>query len=230
MASKRFGASPSSRPGRAGCAFGVPITLREVLDIPRERILKGWNPLFLFSRVVKGGTSLRVQDNKQKVRVNDQIRISPVRLVGDDGQQVGVVPIEEAKQLARERGLDLVEVAPLARPPVVKLMDYGKYRFDQAKAARAAKKKQHTMQVKEVNYRPGISGHDFDFKTRHARVFLEEGNKVKLTMMFRGRQITHPELGLEVLHRVYELLEDVAKIEMKPKLEGRNMTMVLAPR
>jgi translation initiation factor IF-3 len=162
--------------------------------------------------------------------VNDQIRISPVRLVGDDGQQVGVVPIEEARQLAQQRGLDLVEVAPMARPPVVKLMDYGKYRFEQAKAARAAKKKQHTVQVKEVKYRPGISTHDFEFKTRHARVFLEGGNRVKLTMMFRGRQVTHPELGLEVLTRVYETLEDVAKIEAQPKLEGRNMTMVLAPR
>ena len=132
--------------------------------------------------------------------------------------------------MAEERGLDLVEVAPMARPPVVKLMDYGKYRFEQAKAARAAKKKQHTMQVKEVKYRPGISGHDFEFKTRHARDFIEEGNKVKLTMMFRGRQVTHPELGLDVLNRVRDTLKDVAKVETEPRLEGRNMTMVIAPK
>jgi translation initiation factor IF-3 len=164
------------------------------------------------------------------VRVNHQIRISPVRLVGADGQQVGVVPVDEALKAAREAGLDLVEVAPMARPPVVKIMDYGKYRFEQAKAARAARKKQHVIHVKEVKYRPGISEHDFEFKTRHARTFLEEGNKVKLTMMFRGRQVTHPELGQDVLNRVYEAVQDLAKVEAYPKLEGRNMTMVLAPK
>jgi len=109
-------------------------------------------------------------------------------------------------------------------------MDFGKYRFEQAKAARAAKKKQHIIHLKEVKYRPGISQHDFDFKTRHARQFLEEGNKVKVTMMFRGRQVTHPEFGREVLSRVFESLEDIAKIEAHPKLEGRNMIMVLAPK
>ena len=174
--------------------------------------------------------SLAGYDDKQRVRVNRQIRISPVRLIGADGQQVGVVPVEDALRAAEERGLDLVEVAPMARPPVVKIMDYGKYRFEQAKAARAAKKKQHVIQVKEVKYRPNISEHDFDFKTRHAREFLEEGNKVKLTLMFRGRQITHPELGLEVLERVFDEVKDIAKIEMASKLEGRNMTMVLAPK
>lgn len=178
----------------------------------------------------EGGVSLAATNDKQRVRVNTQIRISPVRLIDQDGEQVGVVPVEEALSAARARGLDLVEVAPMARPPVVKIMDYGKYRFEQAKAARAARKKQHTIQVKEVKYRPGISEHDFEFKTRHARAFLEEGNKVKLTMMFRGRQITHPELGQEVLDRVYEVVKDVAKIETASKLEGRNMTMVLAPR
>jgi translation initiation factor IF-3 len=164
------------------------------------------------------------------VRVNTQIRISPVRLIDQDGEQVGVVPVEDALSAARDRGLDLVEVAPMARPPVVKIMDYGKYRFEQAKAAKAARKKQHTIQVKEVKYRPNISEHDFEFKTRHARTFLEEGNKVKLTMMFRGRQVTHPELGQEVLDRVYDHVKDVAKIETASKLEGRHMTMVLAPK
>ncbi len=165
-----------------------------------------------------------------RVRVNEQIRLSPVRLIGEDGEQVGIVPVDEALKSARAKGLDLVEVAPMARPPVVKIMDYGKYRFEQAKAARAARKKQHNIQVKEVKYRPGISDHDFEFKTRHARNFLKEGNKVKLTMMFRGRQVTHPEFGENVLNRVYESLQDVAKVEAMPKLEGRNMTMVLAPK
>jgi translation initiation factor IF-3 len=178
----------------------------------------------------KGGPSLAGYDDKQRVRVNRQIRISPVRLIGADGEQVGVVPVDEALRSAEAAGLDLVEVAPMARPPVVKIMDYGKYRFEQAKAARAAKKKQHVIQVKEVKYRPGISEHDFEFKTRHARTFLEEGNKVKLTMMFRGRQVTHPEIGQGVLDRVYQEVKDIAKIETASKLEGRNMTMVLAPR
>ena len=153
-----------------------------------------------------------------------------MRLIDAEGEQVGVVPVDEALRAAEENGLDLVEVAPMARPPVVKIMDYGKYRFEQAKAARAARKKQHVIHVKEVKYRPGISEHDFEFKTRHARTFLEEGNKVKLTMMFRGRQVTHPELGKEVLDRVFEILKDIAKVESESKLEGRNMTMVIAPR
>ncbi|MEX0690375.1 MAG: translation initiation factor IF-3 [Gemmatimonadales bacterium] len=162
--------------------------------------------------------------------MNRQIRISPVRLVGADGEQVGVVPIEEAIRAAEEKGLDLVEVAPTARPPVVKIMDYGKFKFEQQKAARAAKKKQHVIQLKEVKFRPGIDDHDFDFKTRNAHKFLEEGNKVKLTMMFRGRQITHAELGRDVLYRAFETIKDLGKIEMEPKLEGRNMTMVVAPK
>lgn len=174
--------------------------------------------------------NVRNDKEEQRVRVNEQIRISPVRLIDADGEQVGIVPIEEAQRTAVNRGLDLVEVAPNARPPVVKVMDYGKYRFEQAKAARAAKKKQHVIHLKEVKYRPGISDHDFEFKTRHARKFLQDGNKVKLTMMFRGRQVTHPELGHEVLMRAFEELEDVGKIEVEPKLEGRNMTMVLTPK
>ena len=166
---------------------------------------------------------------EQKVRVNDQIRISPVRLIGDEGEQIGIVSIDEARERAEETGLDLVEVAPDARPPVVKLMDYGKFKYEQARAAREAKKKQHTIQVKEVKFRPGIEEHDYEFKTRHARRFLEEGNKVRLTMMFRGRQITHSELGLEVLQRVKEDLGDVGKVESEPSFEGRVMFMVMAP-
>ncbi len=164
------------------------------------------------------------------MRVNRQIRISPVRVVTAEGEQLGVLSIEDALAQAAERGLDLVEVAPTARPPVVKIMDYGKYKFEEAKAARAAKKKQHVIHLKEVKYRPGIDDHDFDFKTRHAREFLGEGNKVKVTMMFRGRQMAHPELGRAVLDRVSSELADVAKVEQEAKLDGRNMIMVLAPK
>ena len=161
--------------------------------------------------------------------MNDQIRISPVRLIDEVGGQVGIISIEEARDLAQDRSLDLVEVAPEARPPVVKLMDYGKYKYETQRAAREAKKKQHHVSVKEVKFRPGIEDHDYDFKTRHARRFLEEGNKVKLTMMFRGRQVTHPELGRDVLTRVTEDLKDVGKVESHPSFEGRIMSMVLGP-
>src|SRR6266480_729768 len=158
------------------------------------------------------------------------IRISPIRVIAPDGAQLGVLTVEEALAAAQERGLDLVEVAPLARPPVAKIMDYGKFKFEEAKAARAAKKKQHVIHLKEVKYRPGIDDHDFAFKTRHAREFLQDGNKVKVTMMYRGRQMAHIDLGRDVLDRVATELKDVAKIEQDPKLEGRNMSMVLAPK
>ncbi len=167
--------------------------------------------------------------NEQRVRVNDQIRISPVRLIDESGGQVGIVSTEEARDMARDRGLDLVEVAPDARPPVVKLMDYGKFKYEAQRAAREAKKKQHHVQVKEVKFRPGIEEHDYEFKVRHARRFLSEGNKVKLTMMFRGRQVTHPELGRDVLMRVTDDLADVGNVESHPSFEGRIMSMVLAP-
>jgi translation initiation factor IF-3 len=162
--------------------------------------------------------------------VNRQIRISPVRVIAPDGSQLGILDVDVALARAQEEGLDLVEVAPMARPPVVRIMDYGKFKFEQAKQARLAKKKQHVILLKEVKYRPGIDDHDFDTKTRHARRFLEEGNKVKVTMMFRGRQVAHPELGKDVLDRVADELADIGKIETDAKLEGKNMTMILAPK
>jgi len=168
--------------------------------------------------------------NEKRVRVNRQIRISPVRVIDPDGVQLGIMPIEQALAAAEERGLDLVEVAPNARPPVCRIMDYGKYKYEEARKARLARKKQHQVHVKEVKFRPGIEAHDFEFKVRHARRFLQEGDKVKATMMFRGRQMAHPELGREVLDRVAQAVEDVGKVESEPTMEGRNMTMILAPR
>ena len=141
-----------------------------------------------------------------------------------------MLTIDEALTAAQERGLDLVEVAPMARPPVVKIMDYGKFKFEEAKAARAAKKKQHVIHLKEIKVRPGIEEHDFEFKSRHAREFLLEGNKVKVTMMYRGRQLAHVELGRAVLDRFAGGLNDIGKVEQDAKLEGRNMVMVLAPK
>jgi translation initiation factor IF-3 len=177
-----------------------------------------------FSRI------LPIQDSTKRVRVNQQIRISPLRVIAPDGSQLGIMERDAALAQAEAQGLDLVEVAPTARPPVVRIMDYGKFKFEQAKMARQAKKKQHVIHLKEVKYRPGIDDHDFDTKTKHARRFLEEGNKVKVTMMFRGRQVAHPELGKLVLDRVSSQLADIGKIEADAKLEGKNMTMILAPR
>jgi translation initiation factor IF-3 len=153
-----------------------------------------------------------------------------LRVIAPDGSQMGILDLDTALAAAQERGLDLVEVAPTARPPVVRIMDYGKFKFEQAKMARIAKKKQHVIHLKEVKYRPGIEDHDFETKTRHARRFLEEGNKVKVTMMFRGRQIAHPELGREVVDRVASELADISKIESEPKFEGKSMTMILTPK
>ena len=166
----------------------------------------------------------------KRIRVNRQIRISPLRVIAADGAQLGIMDVETALAKAVEQGLDLVEVAPLARPPVVRIMDYGKFKFEQAKMARQAKKKQHVIHLKEVKYRPGIEEHDFQTKTRHAREFLKEGNKVKVTLMFRGRQIAHPELGRQVVTRVAQELMDVSKIEAEAKFEGKFMTMILAPK
>jgi translation initiation factor IF-3 len=180
------------------------------------------------------GFSLRgtgdIQDNAKRVRVNRQIRISPIRVIAADGSQLGIMDVDAALTAAQEQGLDLVEVAPMARPPVARIMDYGKFKFEQAKMARQAKKKQHVIHLKEVKYRPGIEDHDFETKTRHAREFLQDGNKVKVTMMFRGRQIAHPELGKEVVDRVAAALNDIAKVESDAKLEGKSMIMILTPR
>lgn len=178
---------------------------------------------------LSGGT-FAIQDNSKRVRVNRQIRISPVRVIGSDGSQLGIIEVDRALALAEQEGLDLVEVAAMARPPVVRIMDYGKFKFEQAKQARQAKKKQHVIHLKEVKYRPGIEDHDFDTKTRHARRFLQEGDKVKVTLMFRGRQIAHPELGHAVVDRVATDLADVAKIESAARMEGKSLTMILAPK
>ncbi|WP_419937368.1 translation initiation factor IF-3 [Candidatus Palauibacter sp.] len=162
-------------------------------------------------------------------RVNDKIRISPIRLIDEEGNQLGIVATDEARALATERGLDLVEVAPGARPPVCRLMDFGKYKYAQARKAREAKKKQHIIHVKEVKLRPKIEAHDIDFKMRHARRFLNDGDKVKFTLMFRGREVTHPERGRRILEMVKEELEDLAVVESDISHEGRTMTMLMGP-
>ena len=151
-------------------------------------------------------------------------------MVDEDGEQLWIVPPKEALRIAMEKGLDLVEVAPNAKPPVCRIMDYGKYKYEQSKKEREARKNQRIINIKEVKLRPNIEDNDFMTKARNAIKFLENGDKVKVTIMFRGREITHSELGKELCLRLADLVKDIAKIEKEPKVEGRNMTMVLAPK
>ena len=166
-----------------------------------------------------------------RTRVNSQIRISPVRLIGPDGEQVGIVSLDRAREVAGEHGLDLVEVAAGARPPVVRVMDWGKHQYEQQKAAKEARKRQHTVDVKEVKFRPLTDSHDFDIKLRNARRFLDKGKKVKITVRYRGREMRRPEMGRGVMDQVAEALSGRAVVESRnDKLEARQMTMMLAPR
>ncbi|HHW17648.1 MAG TPA: translation initiation factor IF-3 [Firmicutes bacterium] len=162
-------------------------------------------------------------------RVNEEIRAREVRVILPDGEQLGILPIHEALKAARERGLDLVEVAPQAKPPVCKIMDYSKWKYDQAKKLKEAKKKQRTQDVKEIKMRPSIDEHDFNVKARACERFLTDGDKVKATIMFRGRELAHIEIGQKVLERLLERVKDICVVERPPRIEGRNMIMVLAP-
>lgn len=163
------------------------------------------------------------------MNVNEKIRAREVRLIDSNGDQLGVKSRQEALELAQTRNLDLVLVAPNAKPPVCRIMDYGKYRYEQQKKEKEARKKQKTINVKEVRFSPGIGDHDFETKLKNARKFLEKGDKLKASVRFRGRAITHKELGMEVLNRLADELKDVATVESKPKMEGRSMFMMLAP-
>lgn len=164
------------------------------------------------------------------IRVNEQIRITPIRLVSSAGEQLGIVPLEVARENAREQGLDLVEVAPSARPPVVRIMDWGKHRYDEQKRAKEAKRRQHIVDVKEVKFRPVTESHDLEVKLRHARRFLLSGKKVKVTVRYRGREMRRPELGRDLLDHVAEALDDLATVETRSdRFEARQITMMLAP-
>ncbi|MDO9380217.1 MAG: translation initiation factor IF-3 [Nocardioidaceae bacterium] len=164
-----------------------------------------------------------------ELRVNDRIRVSEVRLVGPNGEQVGIVRIEDALRLATESDLDLVEVAPTARPPVCRLMDYGKFKYEAAQKARESRRNQSNTVIKEMKLRPKIDQHDYDTKKGHVVRFLRSGDKVKITIMFRGREQHRPELGFRLLQRLAADVEDLGFIESTPRQDGRNMTMVLGP-
>ena len=162
-------------------------------------------------------------------RINERIRVPEVRLIDENGQQQGVVSRDEALDYARQRDLDLVEVAPDARPPVCRVLDYSKYKYEQEQKQKAARKHQQNIVVREIKFRPKIAQHDYDTKKNHVERFLKHRDKVKVTIMFRGREVTHPERGEMILNRLADELGDLAVIEQRPTQDGRNMTMMLAP-
>jgi len=170
-----------------------------------------------------------VSEIVKSLRVNEQIRAKEVRLVGEKGEQLGIMPLVQARDVARRNDLDLVEVAATAVPPVCRLLDYGKYKYEQGKKEREARKSQKTSLLREVRMRPKIGDHDFEAKARKARQLLGEGDKVKVTILFRGREITHPELGYKLLQRMAETVGDIASTERQAAMEGRRMNIILLP-
>jgi translation initiation factor IF-3 len=193
-----------------------------------------WRSAWRHRLFVWAGPTGHIDRRKEKfitteLRVNDRIRVPRVRVVDADGNQVGIMPTDEALALATEQDLDLVEVAAQADPPVCRVMDYGKYKYEQAVRQREARKKQAHIVVKEMKMRPKIDRHDYETKKGHVIRFLRQGAKVKVTIMFRGREMIHPEIGQQLLERLADDVSDIAKIEAAPKLDGRNMTMVLGP-
>jgi len=173
----------------------------------------------------QGDTAIATDD----ARINDRIRARQVLLIGADGHQYGVKPLPEALAIAREQGLDLVEVAANAIPPVCKIMDFGKYKYEQDQRRKESKRKASNVVIKEMKFRPKIDEHDYTTKMKHVERFLGEGSKVKLTIMFRGREMAHPDIGYRILQRVAEHVADIATVESAPRQDGRNMTMVLNP-
>jgi len=164
------------------------------------------------------------------VNINQAIRAAEVRVIGHDGEQFGVIPTSRALELAEQQQLDLVEVSPTAVPPVCRIMDYGKFKYQQSKKQQEARKKQVHVEVKEIKLRPKTDDHDLMFKVKHVRRFLEEGNKAKVTLVFRGREITHMDIGRAVIERFAAELADIAVIESQPRIDGRNMFMIVAPK
>jgi translation initiation factor IF-3 len=171
----------------------------------------------------------RQPPERDPTRINERIRVSEVRLVDEDGSQIGVIATDEAMKLANERDLDLVEVAPQSRPPVARLLDYSKYKYEQEQKAKAARKHQQQVNVREIKLRPKIATHDYETKKGHVERFLRQGDKVKVTIMFRGREQAHPERGRMLLQRLYEDIGELAVVEQQPEQEGRNMHMLVAP-
>lgn len=168
--------------------------------------------------------------SKQELQINEQIRDKEIRVIDSDGTQLGIMPLRRAMEIAEQKNLDLVKIAPQANPPVCKIIDYGKFRFEQAKREKEARKNQRVVEIKEVRLSLNIDTHDFETKKNHALRFISEGNKVKASIRFRGREMGHPELGLEIMRRFADAMSEVANVEKPAKLEGRTMLMFLAPK
>lgn len=168
--------------------------------------------------------------SSKELQINEQIRDKEIRVIDSDGSQLGIMPAKKAMELAEQKNLDLVKIAPQATPPVCKIIDYGKYRFEQSKREKEQRKNQRVVEIKEVRLSLNIDTHDFETKKNHAVRFIAEGNKVKASIRFRGREMGHPELGLEIMKRFAQAMEEVANVERQPKLEGRTMMMFLAPK
>ena len=168
--------------------------------------------------------------SKQELQINEQIRDKELRVIDSDGTQLGIMPLRRAMELAEQKNLDLVKIAPQANPPVCKIIDYGKFRFEQAKREKEARKNQRVVEIKEVRLSLNIDTHEFETKRNHALRFISEGNKVKASIRFRGREMGHPELGLEIMRRFADAMSEVANVEKPAKLEGRTMLMFLAPK
>lgn len=199
---------------RCGC---LPIT-----PLPSSFLIRGGG-------LISGKFPSRHQRGPQ-VRINERIRAKEVRLIDEDGHQLGIMPPQEALKIAQEHGLDLVEIAPQANPPVCRIIDFGKYLYEQKKKTQEAKKKQVIIEVKEIKFRPATDQHDYNFKMKHAQQILKDGNKVKATVRFRGREITHKELGRQLLDRLAVDLAEYGDLEFAPRLEGMQMTVVFAPK
>ena len=165
-----------------------------------------------------------------KIRTNERIRVKEVRVIGDDGEQIGVIPVDKGLKLAKEKNLDLVEVAPNASPPVCRIMDFSKYKYEQEKKERLARKKQKVVHIKEIKLKPNIEEHDYQTKLRHLKRFLGRGDKTKVTLMFRGREMAHVDIGRGLMNRLMKDLSDVAQVERSPILEGRFMVMIMTPK
>ena len=163
-------------------------------------------------------------------QINEEIRDKEVRLIGDDGEQLGILPIQQAQDIAVEKGMDLVKIAPQAKPPVCKIMDYGKFRFEQAKREKEARKNQHVIEVKEIRMSPGIGENDFNTKLKNGQKFLQGGDRLKVTIRFRGREMAHTNIGEQLLRDFAAKCADIANLDKQPKLEGRNMSMFLSPK
>lgn len=193
--------SPSSPPG----PFGPPF--------PRQRFSRG----------------VTVHNSKDEHRLNERIRVPQVRLIDQNGKQVGVVPTQDALRMARDCGLDLMEISPTAQPPVCKICDYGKFKYEKKKKEQVAKKKQTVIKVKEVQLRPQTEEHDLEYKFKNIRQFLEDGDKAKITILFRGREVTYAEHGFKMMRELIEKVKDISVVESSPRLEGRKLIMILSP-